>query len=56
MVVAGGVKIGEGDLLKQVREVISAGCVGIAVGRNVWQAREPLEVAGKIRGIVFGKV
>lgn len=56
VVVAGGVKIGEGDLLKQVREVISAGCVGIAVGRNVWQAREPLEVAGKIRGIVFGKV
>jgi len=53
IVVAGGVKKNEGELLKQVREVMSSGACGLAVGRNVWQAREPLKVAGKLRKVIF---
>jgi len=32
---------------------MQAGAAGIAVGRNVWQAEKPMELARKLREIVF---
>lgn len=55
VVVAGGMKTGEAEFLKHTREIMQAGAAGIAVGRNVWQAEKPLELAEKLRGIVFGE-
>jgi class I fructose-bisphosphate aldolase len=54
VIVAGGVKKSERELLKEVREAVSVGCVGVAIGRNVWQAKDPLGVAGKLRKVVWG--
>lgn len=53
VVVAGGLKVGEKEFLSGVREAMKSGVIGIAVGRNVWQNRRPLEVARKLRGIIW---
>jgi fructose-bisphosphate aldolase, class I len=42
------------DFLKQVKGVMEAGGTGLAVGRNVWQNRDPLAMADKIRKVIFG--
>jgi len=53
VVVAGGTKKSEAAFLKQVREIMKAGAVGLAVGRNVWQSKKPLELARKLRGVIW---
>jgi fructose-bisphosphate aldolase, class I len=51
--IAGGNKEGESDFINEVKDIMKAGCAGIAVGRNVWQAEKPLEVTKKIKKIVW---
>lgn len=41
------------EFLETLRSVMRAGAIGVAVGRNVWQAEDPLEAASKIKEIVF---
>ena len=53
VVIAGGIKTNEKDFLKQSRDVMDSGACGIAVGRNVWQAKKPMEIVKKLREIVF---
>nr|MDO8099214.1 aldolase [Candidatus Njordarchaeota archaeon] len=43
----------EKDFLRQAREVMDAGATGIAVGRNVWQASDPIRVAKMLKAIVI---
>lgn len=54
VVVAGGTKTDEISFLKQAEEIIKSGAIGLAVGRNVWQAEKPIDLAGKLRKVVFG--
>lgn len=54
VVVAGGVKKGKKELLEQVKEIMQAGCIGLAIGRNVWQNKEPLEITRKIKKVIWG--
>ena len=37
-----------------VKDVMAAGGVGVAVGRNVWKAEDPLKVTEDLKKIVFG--
>jgi len=53
VVIAGGVKKNKNKLFKQVKEIMNSGAAGLAIGRNVWQAKEPLKVAEKLRKIIF---
>jgi len=39
--------------LQQVRGVMDAGATGLAVGRNVWQHRDPVMMAERIRKVIF---
>lgn len=41
------------DVYQMAREVIEAGAVGLAVGRNVWQQEQPLEIAKKLAEIIY---
>jgi class I fructose-bisphosphate aldolase len=41
------------DFLKQVRGAIDAGATGLAVGRNVWQSSDPLQMARALRKLVI---
>ncbi len=42
------------EFLLRVKDVLAAGAVGIAVGRNVWQRKDPLKISEKIHQIIFG--
>ncbi len=52
---AGGSKLSDEDFLKKIKEVMSAGAIGFAVGRNIWQNDKPLEMAAKMRKLVLGE-
>ena len=53
VVIAGGSKTNELDLLKQTKELMSAGASGLAIGRNIWQSDKPLELTKKLKKIIF---
>jgi len=53
VVIAGGMKTNEKDLLRQVKEIMNAGSIGLAIGRNIWQSKEPLKISEKVRRIIF---
>lgn len=55
VVIAGGVKKQEKELLNQVKEIMDAGCIGLAIGRNIWQSKNPLEITKKIKKIIWKK-
>ncbi|MBU0894516.1 MAG: hypothetical protein KKF48_00980 [Nanoarchaeota archaeon] len=54
VVSAGGSKKNENDLIKQVKEYIKAGFIGMAIGRNVWQAKNPMDVTNKLKKVIWG--
>jgi class I fructose-bisphosphate aldolase len=39
--------------LVQVRGVMDAGATGLAVGRNVWQNKDPIRMAEELRRVIF---
>ncbi len=53
LIAAGGMKKSEKEFLKQVEEYITAGFSGLAIGRNIWQSKEPLKLTRKIKKIIF---
>lgn len=53
VVVAGGSKMEEEEFLRITKDILEVGACGLAVGRNIWQDKEPLEVAKKLNKIVF---
>ncbi len=42
------------QVLETARIVKKAGAAGFAIGRNIWQARDPMELANKLGGQLFG--
>lgn len=53
VVIAGGTKKSTNKFLDDVKDIMSSGAIGLAVGRNIWQAKNPLEISEKIRKIIF---
>jgi len=53
VVIAGGIKKEKKLLLKQIKEVMQAGATGLAIGRNIWQNKEPLKITNKIKMIIW---
>lgn len=53
VVVSGGVKEDENDFLNLAQTVMDAGCIGMAVGRNIWQSNNPIELGNKVKNIVW---
>lgn len=52
--VVGGPKTDNAEqLYETAREIVEAGAAGLAIGRNVWQAENPLEVAEKLASIIY---
>jgi class I fructose-bisphosphate aldolase len=41
------------DFLTQVQGVIDAGGSGVAVGRNVWQSKDPLKISKALKDMIF---
>lgn len=53
VVLSGGPKVSDEEFLEVVRNIMAAGAIGLAVGRNVWQRENPLDITQKIKEIVF---
>ncbi len=53
VVIAGGMKKDEKNLLKQIKDIMNAGSIGMAIGRNVWQAENPLDITKKIKKVIW---
>jgi len=53
VVIAGGVKTSESEFLKQVSDIMKAGAAGLAVGRNIWQNPNPLQITKKIQEVIW---
>ena len=51
-VIAGGPQIAENDFLGLVYDSMRSGAIGMAIGRNAWQAKEPLKLAKALREII----
>jgi len=49
----GGSKSEESVVLQRTGEIIEAGATGWAMGRNIWQAANPVEMAKKIAEALF---
>lgn len=54
VVVSGGSKVGVEEFLEQAKIIMQSGAIGMAVGRNIWQHENPLELTEKLKAIVFG--
>jgi class I fructose-bisphosphate aldolase len=53
VVIAGGMKENEKNFLKDVKEIMANGACGLAIGRNIWQHQNPLEITNKIRRLIW---
>jgi len=53
VVVSGGTKENEEEFINMVQSSMDSGATGMAVGRNIWQADKPLDVAEKIQKIIW---
>lgn len=53
VVVSGGMKEDEVQFLETAKVVMQSGAVGMAVGRNIWQSKKPLEITEKLKKIIF---
>ena len=52
VVVAGGTKKNEKQFLHDVKNIKKSGAIGLAVGRNIWQHKEPMKITKKIQDIL----
>ena len=53
IVIAGGLKEKEKEFLNRVKKIMDTGCIGLAIGRNVWQDKNPLRITKEIKKIIW---
>lgn len=53
VVISGGTKKDEKEFLRQVRDIMKTGAIGLAIGRNIWQSKNPMEITNKIKKIIW---
>lgn len=55
VVAMGGSRETEDGFLVKAKEIMEAGAIGFAVGRNIWQSKEPLVISGNLAEIIWGR-
>ena len=50
----GGPRESEDAFVKYAGEVMEAGAAGMAVGRNIWQSDNPVELAKRVAEVIYG--
>lgn len=53
VLMSGGPKRDKNGFFKDVKDVLEAGAIGIAVGRNIWQDKKPLKISQQLAKIIF---
>ena len=55
VVVSGGAKQTEQEFLEMARNIMKAGAIGMAVGRNIWQNKDPMGITERLKEVIFEK-
>ena len=55
VVIAGGAKKKDKDLIKEIRDGIEVGISGVAIGRNIWQNKKPQALTKKLKKTIWKK-
>jgi class I fructose-bisphosphate aldolase len=55
VVISGGDKVSPEEYAEQCQQIREAGLAGVAVGRNVWQAEDPLYVCDLIKRVFYAE-
>jgi putative autoinducer-2 (AI-2) aldolase len=55
VVIAGGKKLPELDALKMTKDALDSGAVGVDMGRNIFQAENPIAMIQAVRAVVHDK-
>ncbi len=55
VVIAGGKKVGEKEVLALCEKALAAGAVGVDMGRNIFQSSRPEAMIRAVRAVVHGK-
>jgi len=53
VVAAGGSKEEVKNLIKDVKKYVKAGFSGMAIGRNVWQAKDPMKITKELKKVIW---
>lgn len=56
VVMAGGKKIPEPDALKMAYDAMEAGAVGVDMGRNIFQSRDPVAMIKAVKALIHEKI
>jgi class I fructose-bisphosphate aldolase len=51
----GGAKKGDAQFLEEVKKIMLAGATGMAIGRNIWQNKDPVHMAKTVKKLITGK-
>ena len=43
----------ENAIIQETKDILEAGAVGWAIGRNIWQAKDPIAVAKKVADVLY---
>jgi class I fructose-bisphosphate aldolase len=52
---SGGARTDDSRTLQLARDVMSAGASGMAIGRDIWESKDPKGLSDQLREIIFGK-
>ena len=55
IVIAGGKKVPEKDALKTAYDALQAGAIGVDMGRNVFQSKDPVAMIRAVNSVVHKK-
>jgi class I fructose-bisphosphate aldolase len=55
ILIAGGPKQDEHSLVEETKQLMQAGVFGLAIGRNIWQNKNPIELTNQLKEIIFKK-
>lgn len=53
VIIAGGLKKDEKNLIKDTYDIVKSGACGLAIGRNIWQHDNPYKLAKALKKIIF---
>ena len=54
VVISGGVKEDEKGFISDVKKIIKSGAHGMAIGRNIWQNKDPIKMSKKVKSAIWG--
>ncbi len=54
VLVQGGKKLEKAQFLEEVTQIMKTGARGLAVGRNIWQSEDPIQLSKDVAKIVYG--